>query len=76
MMGIHLKKQVDLLQHEKGSAGHNAVNKSRDDRNALSELLVLPTLPAKTEGTGKGGKGGKVQVLNSKENLEQLAEKE
>ena len=64
------------LQHEKGSAGHNVVNKSRDDRNALSELLVLPTLPAKTEGTGKGGKGGKARVLTSKENFEQLAEKE
>lgn len=74
--GYSSEEAKSVLQHEKGSAGHNDLNKSRDDRNALSELLVLPTLPAKTEGTGKGGKGGKAWVLTSKENLEQLAEKE
>ena len=74
--GYSAEEAKSVLQHEKGSAGHNVVNKSRDDRNALSELLVLPTLPPKTEGTGKGGKGGKARVLTSKENFEQLAEKE
>lgn len=49
------------------------MSKSCDDRSALSELLVLPTLPAKMERTGKRGKAW---VLTNEENLEQLAEKE
>ena len=73
--GYSSEEAKSVLQHEKGSAGHNVVNKSCDDRNVLSELLVLPTLPAKTDGTGKVGKGGKAWVLTSKENLEQLAER-
>ena len=38
---LHLKKLSLYYIMRKDPAGHNVVNKSRDDRNTWSELLVL-----------------------------------